>query len=89
MGKEIEINEKKSAISLGLLFGLIHFAWVLLVVTTSGGVSEWSMTLHHMRTQMAYPGLDVANLVIGTIFATVTGAVIGWLFATIWNRIDD
>ena len=61
------ISVKRAALSLGALFGVLHFVWALLVSLTAGGIVQWAMSLHGMRANFVYLPLDVVNLLIGTV----------------------
>lgn len=78
---------KKSGMSLGILFGIMHFAWVVLVTATNGWIVEWIMSLHNVQMEHSYPPFDLVNLIIGTIIAIILGFVIGSLFAIIYNNL--
>ncbi len=87
----MEISGKRAAISLGLLLAILHTAGVLLIVATGGWLIGWAESLHFMTTGAAYTAVpfDVLTLIIGIVSAFIVGAVIGWLFAWIWNMNKD
>lgn len=84
----MNIDVNKAALSLGVLFGVLHFVGVLLITLSGGSYVELSMAMHHIKGAFTYLPLDAVNLVIGTIVAAVIGGIIGGLFAVIWNQFE-
>lgn len=82
---DARLNEKRVALSLGLLFALLHIIGVLLIVF--GDYIAWSSSMHFMSFSYSVNPFDVVTLIIGAVLAFVAGAVIGWLFAAIWNAL--
>jgi len=85
----VKLNAKQAGLSLGILFGMTHFVGVFLITLTNGGIVEFAMRIHHIKTPLIYLPLDIGNLIIGTILATISGIAIGALFATIWNMLEE
>ena len=79
-----------AGLTLGLLVGGAHLAWVVLVAT---GAAHWVMNfvfrLHFIRPPFEIDGFDpiVAALLIG--LTSLSGFVLGWLFAAIWNGLAN
>lgn len=84
----MQIDVKRAALSLGALFGVLHFVGVLLIVFTQGSIVEWSMAIHHVEMPHRYLTLNIADLAVGTVTAAITGAVTGALFAYLWNKLE-
>jgi hypothetical protein len=81
----LELDVKRVALSLGALFGILHFAGVLAITLSGGAVAEYWMTIHHVKTIHTYLPLDISMLLIGTAGAVAVGTAIGALFVFIWN----
>jgi len=84
------IDSVWAGLTLGLLTGGAHIAWVALVAT---GAASWVMNLvfrlHFIRPPFEIDGFDpnvAAFLVALTTFGGFAG---GWLFATIWNGLAN
>ncbi len=84
----MKIEPVRAGLSLGILLATIHFVAVLLVALTNGAFVDWVLSLHHIRTALVFLPLDIATLIIGTVFAGVIGFVVGALFALIWNAFE-
>jgi len=76
------------ALSLGLLFAVLHTVGVLLLVGTGGALKGWALGLHFLNIAYTVTAFDAVTFVIGIVAAGVAGAVIGWLFAAIWNWLS-
>ncbi len=84
----MKLDIRQAAISLGAVFGIVHFATVLLITLSGGALSGWWMTTHHVRAQYMVEPLNAGLLIVGTVVAAIIGAAIGALFAVIWNSIE-
>jgi len=85
----MKLDEKQTAVSLGLLFAAIYAAWVVLV-----GVGFGQTLLNLRLSTMFVTGLTLGltqitavTVVIGLLCAFIIGAIIGWVFAEIWNWV--
>ncbi len=86
---EMKLRVRDVALSLGILFAIIHAAFITLVVSTNGSIVAWGMSEHFFTI----PGInatpfDAVTAVYGIVEAFVGGAVIGAVFAVIWNRVS-
>ena len=82
-----QLDEKTAAISLGLLFAVLHFAGTLVLFAGGQGLLDWFHAIHFISVQETLIAFDPMVLVIGTVAAFVGGAIVGGLFAAIWNRV--
>lgn len=84
------INGLGAGLTLGLLVGAAHLAWVLLVAS---GAATWVLNLvfrlHFIRPPFEVDGFDpsVAAMLVG--LTTVGGFVFGGAFAMIWNGLAN
>lgn len=85
------LNVKRAALTLGILFGILHLVGVLLIVLSNGGILGWKLAMHHVQLGAPVSALpfNIVSLIIGTVVAFVGGAVVGALFAYIWNAMKD
>ena len=82
MGKS-ELNPIRAGVSLGLLFGIIHAIWVVLIATWPGMMAA-TYGMHFISRESAMP-FAASMAVAGIVAAAICGAIVGWLFAVIWN----
>ena len=78
---------KKTAITLGLVFALYHLGWALLVAIGGSSFVNWVMSIHFISSPFATSAVDAVTLIVGMVSAFIDGAIIGAVFAYIYNRI--
>ncbi|MBS3060466.1 MAG: hypothetical protein J4432_03070 [DPANN group archaeon] len=86
MVKDIVINEKKAAIALGSVYGLYHLVWGVLV-TFGGGFLPWFLAKHFIQVSATAAPFDLVTLILGVVSAAIVGAITGWVFAWIWDKL--
>ncbi|MBI4135474.1 hypothetical protein HY477_01955 [Candidatus Uhrbacteria bacterium] len=82
----MQFNKNQAGLTLGTLFGLMHLLWV--VVVGAGVGQEMANFWHakHFLTDMhALGGFNLGLAIVGVILAWVSGYVVGWVFAALWN----
>lgn len=85
----MKLSQKTAGLSLGSLFGLIHFAWVVVVAAGVGGkLMGWWDTRHFITVNYTVDGFSIGAAIFGVILAFVCGFVIGWIFAWLWNYFE-
>jgi len=78
---------EKVGLSLGLLFALLHIIGIVLIQWGGNGLVDWMKALHFISTDMTVTVLpfEFSMAIIGVIAVFVVGAIVGALFAWIWN----
>jgi len=87
-GTKLKLDMRNAALSLGLLFAVLHLAGALLIILTNGAAIGYVQYIHFLRMQTQYSGFTPTILVEGMVTAFIIGAFIGALFAWIWNRVS-
>ena len=83
------VSKHKAGLALGLILGLWHLTWSLLVAIGVAQVFiDWIFHLHFIQ-----PPYTIAPFRFGLAAAliavtTATGYVSGWLLAAIWNSLQ-
>ncbi|MBP6946147.1 MAG: hypothetical protein Greene07147_612 [Parcubacteria group bacterium Greene0714_7] len=81
-----QLNPKKTALALGVFFGGVHVLWSALVALgVAQAVLDFIFWLHMIRAVYL---VDTFNLVASlslVLMTFVMGAVVGFIFAKIWN----
>lgn len=83
-----KMNANKAGLALGVLFGLIHLIWALLVLITPTGLKsalDWILGLHFMQISWSILSFDAVSMIILVVITFVCGYIIGWVFAKLWN----
>ncbi len=79
------MNPKKVAVTLGIMFAVFHTLGVLLV--QKGMLDYWGK-VHLVSIQHTVQPFMLMPFVQGIVTAIVSGLVVGWVFATVWNWVD-
>lgn len=84
------INKNKAGIVVGLLFGLWHLTWsVLVAFGVAQSVINWIFRLHFIQPPYTIAAFNIGTAVILIVVTSVVGFVIGWLFGAIWNWLNS
>lgn len=82
----VVLNAKQTALSLGLTFALFHAVWGIAV---AAGFAQqwinWKLAHHFVIVSAGIAQFSLWTAVLGVALAFVCGAVVGWVFAGIWN----
>ncbi len=82
----IEINKNQIGLTLGSVFAILHAAWVVIVGIGLGqSLADWLHSVHFLSDSVAITGFSLGAALIGIITAFISGYVLGWLFAVLWN----
>lgn len=82
----MQFNKNQTGLTLGTLSGLMHLLWVIAVALGMGQVlANWSHNAHFLTDMHSLGAFNFGTAVVGVISAWVSGYVIGWVFAMLWN----
>lgn len=74
------------ALSLGLLMGLFHLVWSILVMLGSAqALLDWIYGLHFLNNPFMVSQFEITKAATLVIVTFAVGYVAGWVFAWIWN----
>ncbi len=83
-----KINANKLGLVLGIFFALIHFLWILLVASGfAKQFLDYTLSLHFMRDVYSIGAFNIGIAAMLLIFTFVSGYILGFVFAWIWNVI--
>lgn len=86
----MKLNEQKTALSLGVFFGVWHLMWsVLVTVGFAQTLLDWVFTWHMIVNPFTVAPFSLTNAVILVVVTAISGYVIGYLFAWIWNKVHE
>lgn len=80
------ISKNRTGAVVGLVFGLCHLVWAVLVaVGMAQGLMDWIFRLHFIQPPYVVTQFNLV-LAVGLILVTTAiGYVTGWVFGAIWN----
>ena len=79
------IDEKSVAISLGLLGALVHLIWIIAVQAGGQGLVDRLAGIHFVSSDATILPFDAMTAIALIVVSFVAWAIMGWLFAVIWN----
>lgn len=84
------LNPSKAAISVGAVLGVWHLIWVTLVaIGAAKAVMDFVLKLHFIQFDytLAPFAISTAAMLVG--LSSVIGAVLGLVFALVWNWLSE
>jgi hypothetical protein len=82
------LNPKKVALAFGKTVGLIHLVWAVFVgLGWAQGIIDFSMWAHMVSAPVTVQAFDISAALAVIIVASLIGAVVGYVFALLWNRL--
>lgn len=82
-------NKRSSGMALGTLFAAMHFLWIIAIAGgLARGIARWGHQIHFMNMSYTLISFDIGNAVIGIISAFISGYLIGWAFAWLYNKFN-
>jgi len=79
-----ELKTKQLALSLGILFAIMHTIEVLLILS---GSIDYIMGLHFITKSYIILPFDFGTFILGVVGAFVAGNLVGWIYASIYNAL--
>lgn len=83
------LEPSKVGIAVGGTFAFVHVVWILVVLAGLG--QEWisfATSMHFVSTTMTALPFDLGTAVWVTVTASIMGFIVGYVFASIWNRVE-
>ena len=82
------LNKTKAGVAFGLILGLYHLTWSLIVAFGKAQVLiDWIFRLHFIEPPYTVAQFNLETAATLIAFTTLLGYVLGWLFAAIWNGL--
>ena len=84
------ISPAKAALSVGLVLGLYHLSWVLLVALGfAKAVLDFVLQLHFIRMSFDIAPFSVSTAASLVALTFAIGAAFGLVFALVWNWLTS
>ena len=82
------MNKNKVGLVLGLFIGLWHVAWsVLIAFGLAQPLLDFIYKIHSLNVPVTVMPFDLGHSVGLIIITFLVGYLVGYVFATIWNRV--
>lgn len=86
----MKLNEQKTALALGVLFGGWHLIWAILVALGfAQTLLDWTFAWHMLANPWVVQPFSLSNAVILVVVTGLVGYVMGYLFAWVWNKVHE
>lgn len=82
-----EFSERKSAVALGVVFVIVDILWAFAIVFGGQKFIDWLFALSLLSAQGVAPAFDFIYFVASIPVCFICGAIFGWLFAFVWNKL--
>ncbi|HSU72654.1 MAG TPA: hypothetical protein VLJ21_02300 [Candidatus Binatia bacterium] len=80
------VNVKQAAVAFGLTAALGHLVWDIAVVAGfADSLVKWKMASYFIIAEVGIAQFSWATALMGIVVCFVAGAVLGSVFAAIWN----
>lgn len=84
-----KLDGKKVGLTLGILFALMHLAWIFIVNLGWGQAA--TRLLYYLHFLDLSPTIETFSFIVaisGVITAFIFGYLIGWVFSALWNWVN-
>lgn len=83
-----KLNEKHMALTVGAFAAIVNAAWAIIVMVGSGQMFvDWMKGVHFMTSGITVTAFSAIGAAMLIVVAFIFGAILGWLFAALWNWI--
>ena len=83
-----KINANKLGLVLGILGAVLHFFWILLVASGfAKQFMDYGLSLHFMTDVYSIGVFNIGTALTLLVSTFVSGYILGWIFAEIWNNL--
>lgn len=83
---KIKCNPNQAGLTLGILFAILHILWIIAIGIGFGQrLVDWAHSIHFVECQHTILSVSAGTAIIGIITAFISGYILGWLFAVLWN----
>ena len=83
------MNKHKTGLAVGAFVGVLHLGWSILVMLgVAQSIYNWISSLHAIEMPVQIGAMGLGGMVSLVVVSSIVGYGFGWLFATIWNKIN-
>lgn len=84
----MKLDANKVGLVLGLMVGGAHLLWAVLVAIGWGQpLLNFIFWLHLLSNPYQVAPFDITAATLLVIITFAVGYIVGWIFATLWNKI--
>jgi hypothetical protein len=81
-----KMKPKRVALALACLVVVCQLIWILAVAIGKQPMLDWILGMHFLAGSLTVAAVTVGKAITSLLIHFVAGYILGWLFATIWNK---
>lgn len=82
-----KLNPNKTALAVGCFAAVLVLLWSIVLAIGGAGLASYWLRMHYL-SGIAFQQVTLGTAVLSIIHHFVVGAIVGWLFATVWNKVN-
>jgi len=86
-----KINKNGLGLSLGIFLALVHAVWAIvisIIPSLTQKMLDWVFVLHFLEPIYKLTAANLLNGVILIVMTFISGYIMGYVFAAIWNKFS-
>ncbi|MDD5133508.1 MAG: hypothetical protein PHD81_04740 [Candidatus Nanoarchaeia archaeon] len=86
-----KLDANKLGLTLGIFIGGLHLIWALFILASTSLTQkflDWIFPLHFLNNVWQVSNFNAVYALMLVILTFLSGYVMGWIFAELWNYID-
>lgn len=84
------IDPQHVGLTLGSFVALAHLVWSIFVAMgVAQSFQDWVIGLHFLNNPFHVGTFNAGTALMLIIVTFIVGYVVGWVFATIWNKVGE
>lgn len=85
----MKLNPQKTALAVGVFAGLLHAVrGIIVALGWAPALISWMLDLHFLNNPFTVQPFDFVKWVTLVVVTTAIGYAAGYIFATVWNKVN-
>lgn len=81
-----KMNPNKVGLALAFLIAAYQLLWILMLAIGKQPMLDWVLGAHFLADGLKVMPVTIGKSAVSLLIHFVAGYILGWLFATIWNK---
>ncbi len=75
---------------MGSFAAVMHVGWSILVMLgLAQPLYNWALSLHAIEVPVTIGEMSIGGAIVLVVVAFVMGNIVGWIFASVWNKVNQ
>jgi hypothetical protein len=84
------INKNKAGLTLGTTIGGLHLVWSLLIaIGLAQPLVDFVLKIHMVKPMYIVDSFNAGSALLLIVITAIIGYIVGYTFASIWNKINN